>query len=246
MRTFPFGSRRGRPRRRFRGTVSPARAAPTSPRARSRRRPSPRPGRARAIRLAVATRMPMDRDPHSRGGILNLLRTSGLAALALALAVPTVSSAKRKPPAPPPDLASGCTFVAQASVPDYLVLASISIGVRCATPKQSISVSAQLTMDGVLLSPVLPHGSESPPARMRPSASLPTTCSLSTACRSPRSATRSTAGPARGSSAARSWGRLRPARRTPGSDGRLGSPKPSGQAYSHTGASDDRLVRARA
>jgi hypothetical protein len=91
---------------------------------------------------------------------MNPLRTSVLLALVLALAAPPGYSAKRKPP-PPPDSAGDCTFVAEASVPDYLVLASISIGVRCATPKQSISVSAQLTRDGVLLSPVLPLGSES-------------------------------------------------------------------------------------
>jgi hypothetical protein len=81
-------------------------------------------------------------------------------ALSLALALPSVSGARRKPPPPPPDTAGDCVFVAEASVPDYLVLASISIGVRCATAKQSISVSAQLTRDGVLLSPVLPRGSE--------------------------------------------------------------------------------------
>jgi hypothetical protein len=92
------------------------------------------------------------------------LRTSVLLAVVLVLAAPSISSAKRKPPPPPPpppDSAGDCSFAAEASVPDYLVLASISIGVRCATPKQTISVSAQLTRDGVLLSPVLPLGSES-------------------------------------------------------------------------------------
>jgi len=92
---------------------------------------------------------------------VNPLRTSVLLAIVLALAAPSVSDAKRKPPPPPPDSAGDCTFVVEASVPDYLVLASISLGVRCATPKQSISVNAQLTRDGVLLSPVLPLGSES-------------------------------------------------------------------------------------
>jgi hypothetical protein len=94
-------------------------------------------------------------------------------AVALGLAAPSVSGAKRKPPPPPPpppDSASDCTFVAEASVPDYLVLASITIGVRCATPKQSISVSSELTKDGVLLSPVFPVGSETP------------TCSNTTQC----------------------------------------------------------------
>lgn len=93
---------------------------------------------------------------------MNTLRTCVLLAVVLALAAPSLSGAKRKPPPQtPPDSAGDCTFVAEASVPDYLVLASISIGVRCATPKQSISVSAQLRRDGVLLSPVLPLGSES-------------------------------------------------------------------------------------
>jgi hypothetical protein len=80
--------------------------------------------------------------------------------LVLAVAVPAVSDAKRKPPPPPPDSATDCTFVAVASVPDYLVLASIDVGVRCATPKQTIGVSAHLSRDGVV-TPVLPLGSES-------------------------------------------------------------------------------------
>jgi hypothetical protein len=92
--------------------------------------------------------------------MLNPLRLPVVLALLLALAVPAATDAKRKPPPPPPDSAADCTFVAQAEVPDYLVLASISIGVRCTTTKQSISVSAQLRRDGVLLSPVLPLGSE--------------------------------------------------------------------------------------
>ena len=92
---------------------------------------------------------------------MNPLRTSVVLGLVLALAAPSLSGAKRKPPPPPPDSAGDCTFVAEASVPDYLVLASINIGVRCATSKQSISVSAQLWREGVLLSPVLPLGSES-------------------------------------------------------------------------------------
>jgi hypothetical protein len=40
-----------------------------------------------------------------------------------------------------------------------LVLASLDVGVRCATPKRSISVSAQLTRDGIP-TPVLPAGAE--------------------------------------------------------------------------------------
>jgi hypothetical protein len=93
--------------------------------------------------------------------MVNPLRTSVLLAVVLALAAPSVSGGKRKPPPPPPDSAGDCAFVAEASAPDYLVLATISIGIRCATPKQSISVSAQLKRDGVLLSPLLPLGSES-------------------------------------------------------------------------------------
>jgi len=41
---------------------------------------------------------------------------------------------------------------------DYLVLVSLNVSVRCATPKQSITVGSQLTRDGVALE-VLPLGS---------------------------------------------------------------------------------------
>ena len=78
--------------------------------------------------------------------------------LAVALAMPALSAGKRKPPPPPPDSADDCTFVAEASAPDYFVLSSINIGVLCATQKQSISVSGELTRDGVVLV-VLPLGS---------------------------------------------------------------------------------------
>jgi hypothetical protein len=90
---------------------------------------------------------------------VNVLRTSLVLAVVLALVAPSVSGAKRRPPPPPPDSAADCTFVAVASVPDYLVLASIDIGVSCATVKQRISVSTHLTRDGVV-TPVLPEGSE--------------------------------------------------------------------------------------
>src|SRR5215210_3173493 len=94
--------------------------------------------------------------------VVTALRSSVALALVLviALAVPTFSAGKRPKPTPPPDSADDCTFVAEASVPDYLVLASINVGVRCATQKQSISVSAELTRDGVVLQ-VLPLGSGS-------------------------------------------------------------------------------------
>src|SRR5919108_660458 len=106
------------------------------------------------MRRTRRTRRSGTRTSARRGKDMKPGRASVLLAfaLSLALASPPASSAKRKPPPPPPDSASDCTFVAEASVPDYLVLASISIGVRCAAPKQRISVSAQLTRDGVLLS----------------------------------------------------------------------------------------------
>jgi hypothetical protein len=85
-------------------------------------------------------------------------------ALVLAFAAPSEALAKRKPPRPappPPDTAADCTFSVDA--PDtagYLVLTMIVGEVRCATTKQRIDVSGQLTRDGVLVSPVLPAGSE--------------------------------------------------------------------------------------
>ena len=62
---------------------------------------------------------------------MNWLRASVLVCLALALAAPGAASAKRKPPPPPPDSPGDCTFVFEVDVPDYLVLASIVLGVRC-------------------------------------------------------------------------------------------------------------------
>ena len=75
----------------------------------------------------------------------------------VALVAPAAADAKRKPPPPPPDSAADCTFVAFADVPDYLVISSIVVGVRCDTVKQSITVSPQFTRDGAAVS-VLPLG----------------------------------------------------------------------------------------
>lgn len=88
------------------------------------------------------------------------IRTAIGLAVVLALAAPAASVAKRKPPPPPPDSAADCTLVAESVPTPYLVLVTIDVGVRCATTKQSISVGAQLTRDGVLLSPVPPLGAE--------------------------------------------------------------------------------------
>jgi hypothetical protein len=85
-------------------------------------------------------------------------------ALVLALMAPSVALAKPKPrplPPPPPDSAADCTLSVDAPDTDgYLVLTMIVGEVRCATTKQRIDVSGQLTRDGVLVSPVLPAGSE--------------------------------------------------------------------------------------
>jgi hypothetical protein len=88
-------------------------------------------------------------------------RRSLLVVVMLVLATPAVSDAKPKRPPQPPDSAADCSLVVAPSVPDYLVLASLNVAVRCATAKQSIGVSAHLTRDGILISPVLPVGSES-------------------------------------------------------------------------------------
>jgi hypothetical protein len=90
------------------------------------------------------------------------LRLSVFLAVVAALGVPALSaSGKPKPPAPPPDSADDCTVVAEASVPEYLVLATIDVGVRCATTKRTISVSATLTRNGVVV-PILPLGADTP------------------------------------------------------------------------------------
>ena len=80
------------------------------------------------------------------------------AALVLALALPTLAAGKRKPPPPPPDSAADCSFFVEPSIGDYLVLATLNVGVRCATTKQSISVTAAFTRDGVAV-PLLPYDS---------------------------------------------------------------------------------------
>jgi hypothetical protein len=81
--------------------------------------------------------------------------------LAVALAVPAVSTAKRKPPPPPPpppDSAADCSFIVEPSIDDYLVLATLGVGVRCETTKQRISVTADFTRDGVDV-PLIPYDS---------------------------------------------------------------------------------------
>ena len=91
-------------------------------------------------------------------------RTGISLALVLAFMAPAAALAKRKPPPPPPpppDTAADCTLsVAAPDTGGYLVLTMIVGEVRCATTKQRIDVSGQLTRDGVLISPVLPAGSE--------------------------------------------------------------------------------------
>jgi len=80
------------------------------------------------------------------------------AALVLALALPTLAAGKRKPPTPAPDSAADCSFFVEPAIDDYLVLATLNVGVRCATTKQSISVTAAFTRDGVAV-PLLPYDS---------------------------------------------------------------------------------------
>jgi hypothetical protein len=104
---------------------------------------------------------------------MSVLRLSVLFALTLALAVPGLAAGKRKPPPPPPpppDSPADCTFVVEPSIDDYIVLASLLVGVRCETTKQRIDVTAsQFTRDGVSV-PMLPVGAER------------RTCVSSTAC----------------------------------------------------------------
>lgn len=79
--------------------------------------------------------------------------------LALALAVPAVSAAKRKPPPPPPpppDSAADCSLFVEPAIGDYLVIATLNVGVRCATTKQRITVTADFTRDGVDV-PLIPY-----------------------------------------------------------------------------------------
>lgn len=95
---------------------------------------------------------------------MSVPRLSVLFALALALAIPGIAAGKRKPPPLPPplpDSAADCTFVVEPSIDDYIVLATLLVGVRCETTKQRIDVTAiQFTRDGVSV-PMLPVGAES-------------------------------------------------------------------------------------
>jgi hypothetical protein len=82
-----------------------------------------------------------------------------ISALALALATPALSKRKPPPPPPPPpDSAADCSFFVQPSIDDYLVLATLSVGVRCETTKRTISVTAAFTRDGVAV-PLIPYDS---------------------------------------------------------------------------------------
>jgi len=82
-----------------------------------------------------------------------------VAALVIALALPTLAAGKRKPPPLPPDSPADCSFFVEPSIGDYLVLATLNVGVRCATTKQSISVTATaFTRDGVAV-PLVPYDS---------------------------------------------------------------------------------------
>lgn len=89
---------------------------------------------------------------------MSVLRLSILVVSVVALAVPGLSAAKKKPPPAPPDSAADCTLVVEPFATDYLVLVSLDVGVRCGTAKQSITVNAQLSRDGVVQD-VLPLGS---------------------------------------------------------------------------------------
>jgi hypothetical protein len=103
------------------------------------------------------------------------MRTLALCvSLGLVLVMATGAAAARKKPPPhqpppPPDTADDCTFVAEAPFSDYLVLSFLNVGVQCATVKRSISVTSQLTRNGVVV-PILPLGAESP------------TCTNTTSC----------------------------------------------------------------
>jgi hypothetical protein len=80
------------------------------------------------------------------------------ATVALALAAPAV--AKRKPPPPPPpppDTAADCTFFVEPSIDDFLEVATLNVGVRCASTKQRIAVTAtSFTRDGAAV-PLIPY-----------------------------------------------------------------------------------------
>jgi hypothetical protein len=98
-------------------------------------------------------------EGQEKGAVVrDVLRLSVFVVLALALSAPAASAKRPKPP-PPPDTAEDCTFVADSTVPDYLVVATINVGVRCATTKQSISVHSEFTRDGAFVY-VLPYGTD--------------------------------------------------------------------------------------
>jgi hypothetical protein len=80
------------------------------------------------------------------------------ATVALALAAPALSNRKPpRPPPPPPDTAADCTFFVEPSIDDYLVLATLNVGVRCASTKQRIAVTAtSFTRDGAAV-PLIPY-----------------------------------------------------------------------------------------
>jgi hypothetical protein len=83
---------------------------------------------------------------------------AAVTALVFVLAAPVAAAPKKpKAPPPPPDTAADCTFSVEASVPDYLVLATLNLSVQCATVKQSITVAASdFTRDGVAV-PLIPY-----------------------------------------------------------------------------------------
>ena len=94
---------------------------------------------------------------------MSALRLSVLFALSMRWRFPASPAGKRKPPPPPPpppDSAADCTFVVEPSIDDYLVLASLLVGVRCDSTKQGIDVTAtELTRDGASVS-MVPLGAE--------------------------------------------------------------------------------------
>jgi hypothetical protein len=94
---------------------------------------------------------------------MSALRLSVLIVLALALGVPGIAAGKRKPPPPPPpppDSAADRAFVVEPSIDDYIVLATLLVGVRCETTKQRIDATiTEFTRDGVSV-PMLPVGAD--------------------------------------------------------------------------------------
>ncbi len=90
------------------------------------------------------------------------VRLSLALSLAVALVAPVSAFAKRKPPPPPPpppDSAADCTFFVEPSIDDYIVLATLSLGVRCETTKQRITVTGtSFTRDGIAV-PLIPYDS---------------------------------------------------------------------------------------